>query len=148
MHNVPPDVDFESSRSPAKSESWTSGRSVYRQGSILLIWRRRSRSFSRGCPHGRTSASQRTDRVWKRRRRRRRETRRKTERRHTQQTNRTPRLAWRWNDARLQTPEPWHVLNHAVSMHKIRRVQCVWETWRVKCICLHTPSVTSDRHRL
>ena len=36
-HNVPPDVDFEFSRSPAKSESWN-GPSLRLLGSVSNVW--------------------------------------------------------------------------------------------------------------
>ena len=43
-----------------------------------------------------------------------------------------------WGLARLE-PCNWYAHKHDV--------QSAWEKWRVKCSCLHLPSVTVDRHR-
>ena len=87
---------------------------------------------------------QSTSRSWKRRAKCRRDTRRESERRNNEEQtlNCSSWMAWIWGDARMQTLEPCGVI------HIIRRAQCAWEKWRVRCTCLHTPSVTVDRHRL
>ena len=117
---------------------------VYRQGAILLIGRRRSGCFPWRCPHGRRSAGQSAGRVWKKRGKRRRETRRKTGRGSNKERTikRSSWMTWRWNDASIQTLEPCNEYTHNSE------VWSAWEKWRVKCICLHTPSVTVDRYRL
>ena len=128
--------------------SWFCERVVYHHGAILLIVRRRSGYFPRRCWHWRWSTGQSTGRVRKRRGKRRRETREGHTRRRNQQTiKHTSWMTWRWNEARTQTRWMARLEPCSVICMKLN-VQTAWEKWRVKCICLHTPSVTVDRHRL
>ena len=128
--------------------SWFCERVVYRHGTILLIVRRRSGYFPRRCWHWRWSTGQSTGRVRKRRGKRRRETREGHTRRRNQQTiKHTSWMTWRWNEARTQTRWVARLEPCSVICMKLN-VQTAWEKWRVKCICLHTPSVTVDRHQL
>ena len=124
----------------AKAQLEWCGRSVFCQRARLLSWRRRRVWLPWRCPHGRRGSGQSTGRSGKRRARWRRDTRRESERRNNEEQtlNRSSWMAWIWSDARMQTLEPWLVLSHEASMHIIRRVQCAWEKWRVKCICLHS----------
>ena len=49
---------------------------------------------------------------------------------------------WVWGDAHKHILEPWC----ECTSSSVRTVQ--ENEWRVKCFCVHTPSVTVDRHRL
>ena len=102
------------------------GRSVYRQGVILLIGRSRNGCFTRRCPHGRKSASH--SRVWKRRGRTQRE--KHGERQNEDTSNRQSTAHHGWHEdgmsARMQTLEPWLVLSHAMWLH----INCEgWTAW-------------------
>ena len=120
------------------------GEMVYRHGAILLVVRRRRRHW-----HWRWSARRSAGTVWKRRSKRRRETRK--EREKTRINNKRSSTHHGWHEDGMSARYRhigWLVLSHAVWYAHLIVCKSAWEKWRVKCVSLHPPSITVDRHRL
>ena len=115
-------------------------RVVHRHGTILLIVRVRTGFNPRRIRHcGSWCARQRTNRQWweSRSARERKKTKRE-QTTHTQTCDIMDDMQMEW----MRNKDTWATM---WSVHKVK----MFETnSRVKCICLHHPSVTTDRYRL